>query len=167
MKKTRIAICTLLLLLLLAISSLANQAKATYGWDWGFGHASEIHASDAGIGGTPPVDYELAYVQWACNDIFDYAFAPKTYYIWDEEYGYWPVGPAYGHLWSYMQDYRSQTTVDNVLDGIYDSGVNHDESTFLYIGHMGYQWMYGSQHYGFIQNGYNLNATEVAVIWDM
>jgi len=165
MVKTRMAICALLLLFSFVVSLLAvAPVQATYGWDWGFGHASEIHVSD---GGYLPNDYELAYVQWACNDIFYYAFAPKTYYIWDEEYGYWEAGPAYGHLWNYMEGYRSQTTVGNVLNGVYDSEVNHDESTFLYIGHMGYQYMYGSQHYGFVQHGYNISTTELPIIWDM
>jgi len=167
MVKTRIAVCALLLLLLsLVISSLQiNQVGATYGWDLGYYHACEIHASD---GGNPSNDYELAWMQYACNDIFTNAFEPRKYYYWfGYDYGYYEIGPAYGHLLCYMEGNRSETTVANVLNGIDDCEINQDASTFLYIGHHAYDYWGGAYHYGFVEHGYGNDTRYLPKVWDV
>jgi hypothetical protein len=174
MQKARIATCALLLLLSMVLSPIAinpvNAARS--GWDEGtYGAAGVIHASDIG---SPPNNTEITWVQWACNDIFNWAFAPQRLYVYvyfpPYYYGWWDYGHAYSYMYNYMVNYESSTSYNNVIADV-DRGESHSYypfATLLYIGHNAYEQRAGIWHYGFLGHGKGLpsNSPSIDKIWD-
>lgn len=155
--------------LLMLSTMFVNLLVTVQGYDYGTGDACVIHACDAGRGNVQPSwSYELNYVQWAANDIVNYAFSGASRYVWVQipYYGgyYMYQGPTYGHLENYIQNYESSTTRSNVLDGITDCENHHPFTTFLYIGHMAYS----DPNYGFKGHGKGKEIYDPTIdnIWD-
>jgi hypothetical protein len=72
----------------------------------------------------------------------------------------------YGRLENYLQAGRSYSTVGNMLGGIYEDDTDYPESTFLYIGHNGWETREGVTHYGFAENGAGTPVGDVGKVWD-
>ncbi|HDQ05390.1 MAG TPA: hypothetical protein ENN36_01540 [Candidatus Bathyarchaeota archaeon] len=147
---------TWILLLLLVSPLTVTLVNAS-----GESPASILHACDA----NPTTINELKNVYWAFEDIYD-IFAERYHYHWVWYYypyiGFWVKGdPVYGHLTNSMVwnggDPYSTTTENGVLNGIEDVNENHEYSSFLYVGHGGRWYWWGSHHYSFFMNGKGLN----------
>lgn len=175
-KATSFTIALSLLLLSLFFSPLFVVPVRAYGYDDGYGSASIMHACDA----CPITITELRYMYWAFNDIYN-IFASRYHYYWiwwSYPYqGFWASGGhVYGHVTHSMVkngsgtdiNPYSTTTKDDVFNGIEDVDENHEYSSFLYVGHGGTEYFWGSDHYDFFMNGKGLNVAggQVPKLWD-
>jgi hypothetical protein len=158
---------TLFCILLILPLINANPVEAVTGWDEGtYGSSSVIHVSDVG---SPVNNTELNYVQWATDEIMEWCFEPRVYYVIYYGQVYW-MGPAFSYLKNYMDNYESSTSYSNVISDI-NRGENHDSyfpfATFLYIGHNAYQAGVVN-HYGFLGHGKGLpsNSPSINKLWD-
>ncbi|MEM2351464.1 MAG: hypothetical protein QXT26_03555 [Thermoproteota archaeon] len=144
-----------------------------YGYDYGYGCASVMHACDA----NPTTPSELKYIYWLSitytifllSGIITIGFGFGILILVFGVRG----DPVYGHLthsmvWNNGDPY-STTTKDDVLNGIKDVEANHAWSSFLYVGHGGMQYFEGSMHYAFFMNGKGKDVAggQVPQVWDV
>jgi hypothetical protein len=129
MKKTRIAICALLLLMLLLFASLTATIPAVKAYDENYGYGSNLYTTNW-------CQYSNnAESTWTAFTQISDLFADTTAYYWNEAYQWWfYYGPAYGEV----TNWGSGAVPNNVYAKIDDANSYHSEfSTVLYVGHGG------------------------------
>jgi len=161
MKKTRIAICSLLLALSFILSSLAiPPARAR---DTGRTNASIFYSTQYLMQPSELTEIHSAFQQ------VENMFSQQYIFYWAPWFPYHPV--SWDYVYGHLENFEAATTLGLVTSQIVDCEANHQFSTVFYYGHQNQRsipgYSYPIQHYGFVEQAApNANPETVGTVWD-